>query len=370
MIGILTVAAITILALRKKRSVSGIGALSRLEWSIYRDLIHRIEEEILDYIESNDYDPELIEDIAPLDQPRLDISVSPNSRTGYDFEVIIDEAKYFLYPEKTYDIETLITEHEDGYLTIDYEELENLVMDFLDRQLGKDVAGIGAAQRVKRRIYKEIAAAQKLGVDFDLKYQDLMNSQLNSLEEVGKMFGWKQAKRSIESGKPYTEAYYNSLKRAYNAIAGVGIGAADYDTYTIRNGNGKIILQWREYAPVVEHLQQEPVVEIVEQATVPTKLTQQEKILQVWPYLKVWHNGKVIAPTDEQLPPFTHVAWRKMLNRDGEVLAEGAMMAFVTEKEANDWVDTMRKQVKKRDDYWPTRLSVKAIKNVKPELYL
>lgn len=232
------------------------------------------------------------------------------------------------------------------------------------------VSGIGAAQRVKRRIYKEIAAAQKLGVDFDLKYQDLMNSQLNSLEEVGKMFGWKQAKRSIESGKPYTEAYYNSLKRAYNAIAGVGIGAADYDTYTIRNGNGKIILQWREYAPVVEHLQQEPVVEIVEQATVPTKLTQQEKILQVWPYLKVWHNGKVVAPTEEQLPPFTHVAWRKMLNSDGEVLAEGAIMAFVTEKEANDWVDTVRKRSKNRDGGWPTRLSVRAIKNVKPELYL
>lgn len=186
------------------------------------------------------------------------------------------------------------------------------------------VSGIGAAQRIKRRIYKEIAAAQKLGVDFDLKYQDLMNSQLNSLEEVGKMFGWKQAKRSIESGKPYTEAYYNSLKRAYNAIAGVGIGAVDYDTYTIRNGNGKIILQWREYEPVVEHLKQEPIVEIVEQAKEPIKLTQQEKILQVWPYLKVWHNGKVMHPVEESnLPPFTHVAWRKMLNGDGEVLAEG-----------------------------------------------
>ena len=87
----------------------------------------------------------------------------------------------------------------------------------------RSVSGIGKVERVKRRIYKEIEAAQKLGVDFDLKYNELMNSQLNSLEEVGKMFGWKQTKRSIESGKPYTEAYYNSLKRAYNAIAGIGI---------------------------------------------------------------------------------------------------------------------------------------------------
>lgn len=230
------------------------------------------------------------------------------------------------------------------------------------------VSGIGAAQRVKRRIYKEIAAAQKLGVDFDLKYQDLMNSQLNSLEEVGKMFGWKQAKRSIESGKPYTEAYYNSLKRAYNAIAGVGIGAANYDTYTIRNGNGKIILQWREYAPVIEHLQQEPVVEIVEQATVPTKLTQQEKILQVWPHLKVYHNEKLFYPNTPELPAFQYVAWNKTLDSLGEILYEGAMMAFVTEREAKDWVAKYKK-LRDRGNFGGG-LYVKHIKNIKPELYL
>lgn len=234
----------------------------------------------------------------------------------------------------------------------------------------RSVSGIGKVERVKRRIYKEIAAAQKLGVDFDLKYADLSNSQLNSLEEVGKMFGWKQTKRSIESGKLYTEAYYNSLKRAYNAIAGIGIGAADYNTHTIRNGKGKIILQWREYDPVVEHLQQEPIVEIVEQAVEPNRITKQEEILQVWPYIRVYHNGQVLSPTTEDLPPFTHVAWKKMLNKDGEVLAEGAIMAFVTEKEAQDWVDMMRRQVKGKDQYYPQRFSVKHIRNVKPELYI
>lgn len=234
----------------------------------------------------------------------------------------------------------------------------------------RGVSGIGKVERVKRRIYKEIAAAQKLGVNFDLKYADLSNSQLNSLEEVGHMFGWKQTKRSLESGRLYTEAYYNSLKRAYNAIAGIGIGAADYNTYTIRNGNGKIILQWREYDPVVEHLQQEPIVEIVEQTIEPNRLTKQEEILQVWPYIRVYHNGQVLSPTTEDLPPFTHVAWKKMLNRDGDVLAEGAVMAFVTEKEAEDWVNMMRRQVRGRDQYYPQRFSVKHIRNVKPELYL
>lgn len=53
----------------------------------------------------------------------------------------------------------------------------------------RGVSGIGKVERVKRRIYKEIAAAQKLGVDFDLKYNELSNSQINSLEEVGKLFG-------------------------------------------------------------------------------------------------------------------------------------------------------------------------------------
>ena len=144
MIGLLTIGAIALIVLRKKHCLSGVGALSRFEWNIYRDLINQIEDEIMNFIESNDFDRYIDDDVAPLTNPRLDISISHDSRTGYDFEVIIDEARYFQYPEKTYDLEPLITEHEDGYLTIDYEELERVVMDFLDRQLGRDVAGISA----------------------------------------------------------------------------------------------------------------------------------------------------------------------------------------------------------------------------------
>lgn len=240
----------------------------------------------------------------------------------------------------------------------------------------RGVAGIGKVERVKRRIYKEIAAAQKLGVDFDLKYADLSNSDLNSLEEVGKMFGWKQTKRSIESGKLYTEAYYNSLKRAYNAIAGIGIGAADYQTHTIRNGNGKIILQWREYEPVVEHLKQEPIVEIIEQATEPTvHLTKQQQILQVYPYLKtaleVSRFGEVFA--SEVRSDFNYVIWKQLKNRDGEVLAEGAMLAFYTEDEARNVAKALKEKLR-RSQQKETRslnehatFSVKHISKIKPE---
>ena len=210
----------------------------------------------------------------------------------------------------------------------------------------QSVSGIGAAQRVKRRIYKEIAAAQELGVNFDQKWLDITPQERDSLFDVATMFGWKQTKRSVESGKSYEEAYFNSLKRAYNAIAGIyGIGANDYNTHTIRNGNGKIILQWREYDPVVEHIQQEPVVEIVEQMTEPkVHLTKQQEILQVWPYLKtaleVSRFGNVSKT--EVRDDFNYVVWRKITNHDGEVIAEGAMMAFYTEDEAKAYADQLR----------------------------
>lgn len=217
---------------------------------------------------------------------------------------------------------------------------------FLALRKKRGVSGIGKVERVKRRIYKEIAAAQKLGVDFDLKYADLSNSQLNSLEEVGHMFGWKQTRRSLESGRLYTEAYYNSLKRAYNAIAGINsIGATNYNTHTIRNGNGKIILQWREYDPVVEHIQQEPVVEIVEQMTEPkVHLTKQQEILQVWPYLKtVLELDRFGRVNDSEIrDDFNYVVWRKITNHSGEVIAEGAVMAFYTETEAKAYADRLR----------------------------
>lgn len=87
-------------------------------------------------------------------------------------------------------------------------------------------------------------------------------------------------------------------------------------------------------------------------------------------FIRVYHNGQVLSPTTEDLPLFTHVAWKKMLNRDGEVLAEGAVMAFVTEKEAEDWVNMMRRQVRGKNQYYPQRFSVKHIRNVKPEKYL
>lgn len=118
----------------------------------------------------------------------------------------------------------------------------------------KQAVGVG---RLKRRIYVEIEAAQKRGVDFGRKFTDLPSDNVPALAELGEQFGWKQSKRSVESGKTYAEAYYNSLKRAYNAISGVsGIGVP-YATHTIKNSDGRTILTWTNYDAMSEHVQAE-----------------------------------------------------------------------------------------------------------------
>lgn len=247
MIGLLTIGLIVGLALHKKRAVSGIGRLSRFEWIIYRDLIERIEQELMDYIEFNSYDPDDYDDYAPLDNPRLDISVSPNSRTGYDFDVIIDEYNNFKYPNKTYDVERLITTDDDGYYVIDYEELEYLVRDFLDSR--ERVAGIGAA-KFKRRIYQEIADLQK-HVDFTYNsYDDQTEDGKRLIERNCRILNemYPRRKRQLEPRR-----YYNQLRRAYNSIAGIGETTLPFRESQITNDNGDVILVYRDYG--TQHMQ-------------------------------------------------------------------------------------------------------------------
>lgn len=130
----------------------------------------------------------------------------------------------------------------------------------------KTVAGIG---RIKRRIYIEIEAAQNRGVRLDQKYIDLTDVERKSLEDVGHEFGWKQSTRSIASGKTYTEAYYNSLRRAYNAITGIaGIGAVEH---RVKDANGNIILRWSAPEEVLEHIEAEKRLEETERRLAKTR---------------------------------------------------------------------------------------------------
>ena len=88
----------------------------------------------------------------------------------------------------------------------------------------KGTSGIGAA---KRRVFKELSLAQKAGVDFTKRYDELTPSEIKALQKV-----------SNDTG--YTETYYKSLKKAYDAISGIG------EAYDVMNADGDTILTWIE----------------------------------------------------------------------------------------------------------------------------
>ena len=86
------------------------------------------------------------------------------------------------------------------------------------------VSGIGAT---KRRIYKEISLAQKAGVDFTKKYEELTEDEIEALERVSSNTG-------------FTETYYKGLKKAYDAISGIG------EAYDVTDEDGNTVLTWIE----------------------------------------------------------------------------------------------------------------------------
>lgn len=99
------------------------------------------------------------------------------------------------------------------------------------------INGIGA---VKRRIYKEVSLAQDAGIDFSKPFSDMTSEEIETLEELGHNAGWGQKEQ-----KSYAEAYYDSLRKAYNAVSGIsGIGRA----YNIKDAWGNIVLTWIEDA--------------------------------------------------------------------------------------------------------------------------
>lgn len=103
----------------------------------------------------------------------------------------------------------------------------------------KSTDGIGSTERIKRRIYKEISLAQNAGIDFNKDYSEFTDEEIATLEELGHNASWEQKEQ-----KPYAQAYYESLSKAYSAISGVGIGSA----YDVRDKNGNVILTWIEDA--------------------------------------------------------------------------------------------------------------------------
>lgn len=115
--------------------------------------------------------------------------------------------------------------------------------------LGAIALGLAAAKRkqngigrVKRRIYCELSAAQKRGIDFEAPY----GGDEKVLLELANRYGYKGSKRST---KPLEEQYFNSLQRAYKAISGIGVGSTSLPRhkYEVTNGYGDVVLAYYDF---------------------------------------------------------------------------------------------------------------------------
>lgn len=261
--------------------------------------------------------------------------------------------------------------------------------------------GIGKVERIKRRIYKEVSLAQDAGIDFTKKVDELNNHDRELLDELGASAGWKQSKRSIESGKPYSDAYYNSLRRAWNAVSGLGIQGIGR-AYNVKDAQGNTVLTWIEDAAahveaerrtleldaklakqrraikrrqrqmangnfyqqgkniladaidmgektvvpdIVENYNQEPEIEAEREA----ELTIQQQILQKVPYLRtVWREDQHRAGWESAVrDDFKYVVWIEVFNANtGEKDFEGAKVATLTKANADEIANEERRTVK------------------------
>ena len=104
----------------------------------------------------------------------------------------------------------------------------------------QNIAGIGMAKRkAKRRIYSEIEAAQKAGIDLTSK-----TGWEKQEKKLAKIMKAHNIVLQGNSDKPEAQRYFNSLRRAYNAIAGTNL---PYKTSRVYNENGDVILEYHDY---------------------------------------------------------------------------------------------------------------------------
>lgn len=113
----------------------------------------------------------------------------------------------------------------------------------------RGVSGIGKPFKVKhkRRIYREMEIAQQSNVDFLQPYTEQSLQAKRAIYEL--------TKRHNNSSKrvPITEEkYFNQLRRAYNAISGIGKTRLPYKESQILNHRGDTILIYRDYGTYSE----------------------------------------------------------------------------------------------------------------------
>lgn len=126
--------------------------------------------------------------------------------------------------------------------------IETLVIGIVALALlkGRKASGVGKVS--KRRIFTEIATAQNRGIDFSMPYDE---ADSNVLSELAKRFGFRP---SVRSAKSTSEQYFNSLRRTYNAVSGIGATDLPYSTSVVRNANGDVIITYNDYGTPEQQL--------------------------------------------------------------------------------------------------------------------
>lgn len=101
----------------------------------------------------------------------------------------------------------------------------------------KRVSGIGATKRAPRRIWSEVEAAQKAGIDLTDPNGWEKHAQVLRKLSNGKLTASK-------SDKPDEQRYFNQLRRAYKSIAGTNLQPKQS---VVRNEYGDVILVYNDY---------------------------------------------------------------------------------------------------------------------------
>ena len=108
----------------------------------------------------------------------------------------------------------------------------------ISKETAEALMAQGVGRAPKRRIFEEVADAQRNGISLFDKYD---GSKESVLIQLAQKYGYKGSQRST---KPYAEQYFNSLYRAYNAIAGTTL---PYKESVVYNDLGDEVMRYRNY---------------------------------------------------------------------------------------------------------------------------
>lgn len=120
--------------------------------------------------------------------------------------------------------------------------------------LKRKPSGVGKVERRKKRtIYEEIAEAQNSGIDFDSAYDEADNGKLLKL---AKKYHFSKSDTARRNGDYYgtAEQYFDSLRRAYKVISGIGATTLPFTESKVYNANGDLILTYNDYGTAEQQL--------------------------------------------------------------------------------------------------------------------